>query len=351
MTSTKQFAAEEERDGSGSVVRQFFEDGEIIGGNSYFFAQDHIGSIRTMTNSAGTIQAAYAFDPFGRKILAVESVASDYQYAGMFVHQRSAFNITLFRAYSPNLSTWLSRDPASKNGGRAFNYADNNPISLTDSLGLESMAGGYAGSYAGGYAGSEAERPCGGSMASTMNNSMAGGMAESFASHQSTVGLYTLDQTYYQNLCRENAAQFKLKVGLVTLGGAVVVSSLGLLTIGGGTLAVTSGAGGAVLPASIVRLVPTGAGAGIVNLAKAETLITGNEHALVRLQNGARALVSGGPGGICFGNLPIQRIIFHTHPFQTPPTGPSAADQAALKALKQVHSYILEHGQVIRFGP
>lgn len=49
----------------------------------------------------------------------------------------------------------------------------------------------------------------------------------------------------------------------------------------------------------------------------------GNEHALVELENGDRAIGSGGPGGII--NVPGE-VLAHTHPTNAPP---SAADFAA----------------------
>jgi hypothetical protein len=101
---------------------------------------------------------------------------------------------------------------------------------------------------------------------------------------------------------------------------------------------------------SIVRTLPPGSATGIVNQAKALTFSTGNEHALVRLSNGTRALVSGGPGGISFAEGQVARIIGHTHPYGMGSVGPSGADRAALQALGQVHSYVVEGGQIFRFG-
>jgi hypothetical protein len=119
--------------------------------------------------------------------------------------------------------------------------------------------------------------------------------------------------------------------------------------MGGFTLA--SGMGGEVVPMTVVKTLPPGTASGIVNEAKALTFSTGNEHAVVRLATGESALVSGGPGGISFAEGEVSRIIFHTHPYGMGAVGPSAADAAALQALGQSHSYIIEGGQFIRFGP
>lgn len=79
------------------------------------------------------------------------------------------------------------------------------------------------------------------------------------------------------------------------------------------------------------------------------TFETGKEHALVRLADNERALVSGGIGGIEFFKSEVERIFGHSHPYHLPPSGPSHADYKALEALGQKSSYILEHGKLIKF--
>src|SRR5262249_37250811 len=78
--------------------------------------------------------------------------------------------------------------------------------------------------------------------------------------------------------------------------------------------------------------------ADLVNELKTLTFQTGNEHALVRLASGERALVSGGEKGIAFAEGQISRLIAHTHGYQYAATGPSAADAAAISSLGQVSS-------------
>ena len=82
---------------------------------------------------------------------------------------------------------------------------------------------------------------------------------------------------------------------------------------------------------------------------KERTFTTGLEHAIVSYGPSRRAIVSGGRGGI---NLPpaVRRLIAHTHPYDLPATGPSEWDQRALSSLGQTHSYLLEHGMILRYG-
>jgi RHS repeat-associated protein len=83
---------------------------------------------------------------------------------------------------------------------------------------------------------------------------------------------------------------------------------------------VASGVGGSA-PMIITRIIKRGEKLDdIISEGKALTWTTGNEHALVTLANGQRAIVSGGPGGIDFAEGQITRIWGHTHPDMSLPS-------------------------------
>jgi hypothetical protein len=112
---------------------------------------------------------------------------------------------------------------------------------------------------------------------------------------------------------------------------------------------IASGAGGQTLPMTVERIIQHGESVpNLINEAKALTFATGNEHAIVTLANGQRALVSGGPGGISFSEGSITRIFGHTHPTNAPP---SAADIKALQSLGQSKQYIYHGGEVTIVRP
>jgi hypothetical protein len=134
-------------------------------------------------------------------------------------------------------------------------------------------------------------------------------------------------------------------VGAATLGYGAFASSAK------GGVSVASGGSSGSAPASVVRVIGPGEKvADIVAEGKALTFATGNEHALVSLTNGQRVIVSGGPTGIDLSALNIRRLLGHSHPYHLAPTGPSPADFAALQALGQRSSYLLEHGTLTKFG-
>jgi len=102
----------EEHSGSG-VTKRFFGQGEQILGSNYYFTRDHLGSVREVTDSTGTMQARYDYDPYGRQTQLFGTLVADFGYAGMYYHAISGLNLTLFRQFDPNAGRWLSRDPLS----------------------------------------------------------------------------------------------------------------------------------------------------------------------------------------------------------------------------------------------
>ena len=145
VTSTKNFVLAngqrcEERDSSGTLIKQFYARGEVIGSTKYAFAKDSLGSIRELADNSGIVQAEYAFDPYGRVNKIMENVAADFGYAGYYIHARSGLNLTEFRAYSALQGRFMSRDLLEEDdedgGPNRYAYVLNSPIDFTDPLGL-----------------------------------------------------------------------------------------------------------------------------------------------------------------------------------------------------------------------
>jgi RHS repeat-associated protein len=128
----------EERDAGGSTsVRRFFSLGMQEGASSFFYARDHLGSIREMTDSSGAIAARYDYDPYGRVTKISGNKDSVFNFTGEFFHGASGLSLTLFRAYDPNLGRWLSEDPIGFGGGtNTCAYVSSNPLNFLDPLGL-----------------------------------------------------------------------------------------------------------------------------------------------------------------------------------------------------------------------
>jgi RHS repeat-associated protein len=133
----------EERDArDNSLLKRFSGAGEEVftgPGQSakYFYATDHLGSVREVTDGSGALTAAYDYDPYGRGKQTLGRFQATFGYASYFRHGASKLWLTVFRAYDPNQGRWLSRDPLGEAGGlNLYGYVGNDPVNATDPLGL-----------------------------------------------------------------------------------------------------------------------------------------------------------------------------------------------------------------------
>jgi RHS repeat-associated protein len=84
-------------------------------------------------------------DPYGRTTLVSGTNLSDFQYAGMYMHQPSGLYLTTGdgdgyagRIYNPNTATWSSRDPEGEGtDATLYSYCANDPIDRLDPWGLD----------------------------------------------------------------------------------------------------------------------------------------------------------------------------------------------------------------------
>ncbi len=128
----------EQRDYSNAVVSQYSGFGQRNSSTNYYYAFDHLGSVREVTSDGGTVQGAFGFDPYGNMTVLVGSFKPDFGFTGIYQHSRTNLALTLFRQYNPALGRWLSRDPLGEAEGlNLYGYAGKNPISYVDTLGLD----------------------------------------------------------------------------------------------------------------------------------------------------------------------------------------------------------------------
>ncbi len=127
----------EEWNSNNVVVNRYFAQGEQQGGTNLFYARDHLGSIRELTDNTATDRAEYAFSPFGSMAKLDGNAEASFGFTGHFRHLPSGLNLTLYRAYDAGKARWLSRDPiAEESGFNLYGYVLNNPVNTIDPLGL-----------------------------------------------------------------------------------------------------------------------------------------------------------------------------------------------------------------------
>lgn len=134
---------------SGSPVStQYFAQGAVISGTPFYYVTDELGSVTQLVSHSGTVEAQYAYDPYGNRTLVSGTLLSDIGYAGYFSHAASGVDFTLHRAYDPTHARWLNRDPIGEVGGiNLYDYVGGNPISYYDPLGLWTFQMGLSISY------------------------------------------------------------------------------------------------------------------------------------------------------------------------------------------------------------
>ena len=131
----------EERAADGvTVTRRAFGLGEQVNGEARFFTTDHLGSVREVTDTAGTLLARYAFDPWGRRTVTAGTDVTTVGFTGHRTHTTSGLALTLYRGYDAELARWMTRDPAGLvDGINLYSYVSNAPTRWLDLLGLAAL--------------------------------------------------------------------------------------------------------------------------------------------------------------------------------------------------------------------
>jgi len=142
VTSEKRFVWEgyslaEERDASNAVTRRYFAQGEQRGALNLYYARDHLGNVRELTDGTGTLRASYEYALWGKRTKLAGDLDCDLGFTGHYQHGPSGFVVAPLRFYTAEFGRWLSRDPIEESGGiNLYSYAANNPGKNTDPLGL-----------------------------------------------------------------------------------------------------------------------------------------------------------------------------------------------------------------------
>ena len=145
----------------------------------------------------------------------------------------------------------------------------------------------------------------------------------------------------------EAVEQFQLQMTIALAAAALGAGGGGAAEAAAGvrgteTVSISVASAGAdSAPASVVREIAHGESAQSVVAEAAQLTYEsgGLEHAIISTQDGKRLLVQGGAGGISFDGFAVRRVLMHTHP---KPTGPSGVDFMMLEHTGQRSSWIYE---------
>jgi len=126
---------------SGGILSRFAQgqniDEPLAESNSsgtYFYEQDGLGSVTSLTNGTGQLAQTYTYDSFGNTTHSTGSLTNPFQYTGREFDTETGLYYYRARYYDPSIGRFISEDPVRLISSYA--YVRNNPITGIDPLGL-----------------------------------------------------------------------------------------------------------------------------------------------------------------------------------------------------------------------
>jgi RHS repeat-associated protein len=132
----------EEIDSSGNVLARYTQ-GLVIdepfamlrGGATSFYEADGLGSITSLSNSAGALANTYSYDSFGKVTASTGTVTNPLQYTAREFDTETSLNYYRARYYDSVTGRFLSEDPP-RSGVNYYRYVNNSPTNGKDASGL-----------------------------------------------------------------------------------------------------------------------------------------------------------------------------------------------------------------------
>ena len=105
----------------------------VRGTTASYYEQDGLGSVTSLTNSAGSVVQTYGYDSFGNATSSSGSLTNFFRYTGREFDTETNLYFYRARYYDPADGRFVSEDAARFAGGTTFyEYTGNNPIAFID---------------------------------------------------------------------------------------------------------------------------------------------------------------------------------------------------------------------------
>ncbi|WP_205880821.1 RHS repeat-associated core domain-containing protein, partial [Limisphaera ngatamarikiensis] len=108
---------------------------------------DGNGNVWTLVSaSTGTETARYEYGPFGEplRLTGAAAASNPFRFSTKRTEDGTGLLLYEYRAYSPALGRWLSRDPIEEQGGaNLFAFCVNQSVGATDDLGMQFAPPGW----------------------------------------------------------------------------------------------------------------------------------------------------------------------------------------------------------------
>jgi len=122
---------------SGLGIDEYLQRTDSAGARDYL--TDILSSTLALTDSSGTKQTSYMYDPFGNSAATGQASSNPYQFTGR-ENDGTGLYFNRNRYYSPSPGRFISQDPLDFKGGiNLYGYAGNSPTNLTDPSGLDTL--------------------------------------------------------------------------------------------------------------------------------------------------------------------------------------------------------------------
>ncbi len=134
----------EEMDNAGNVLARYAQElnvdrplSMLRSGTPSYYELDGLGSVTSLSNSAGALVNTYTYDSFGKLTASTGTLVNPFQYTGREFDPETGSYYYRARYYDPNVGRFKNEDPIRFRGGINFyGYVGNNPINRTDPDGM-----------------------------------------------------------------------------------------------------------------------------------------------------------------------------------------------------------------------
>jgi len=113
-----------------------FEQVTLSGGTIHYLDSDALGSVRGVVSSGGTLTASTSYDAWGNPETTGGLTAyTPVGFAGGYTDGSNLIYL-INRYYDPTTGTFVSVDPMVEETGQPYRYTEDDPVNVTDVLGL-----------------------------------------------------------------------------------------------------------------------------------------------------------------------------------------------------------------------